>query len=282
MLSKYQPSGAVGALTPIVLAGMLISGAVGGVAYQFATEYSFFIILLMVIWVFSCIGLKWIVERGVRMAKCRNRVVGVTMGLLTGACVIAASHLVKYLEMESQIGQPGSNLGISEYVKVSMDTGWTIGKSSSGMPVQGVFVLLVWGVEAIAMIGFGVVGGWDGALTPYCEACNCSAMKVESAFAITQVADEMFQRAKSAESLNELLDLQGGGGRHGNAIVFTVTGCPTCDGVNTLAITSEKVFESHGKENIQRKKLHRGILLNQVEWELVVEAGVDYESRMKA
>ena len=142
-------------------------------------------------------------------------------------------------------------------------------------------MLLVWAVEAIAMIGFAVVGSWDGALTPYCEACNCSAMKVESAFAITQVTDEMFQRAKHAESVNELLDLQGGGGRHGNAIVFTVTGCPTCDGVNTLAMTSEKVFESNGKENIQRKKLHRGILLNQAEWELVVEVGVDYESRMK-
>ena len=201
-----------------------------------------------------------------RMTKCRNKAVGALIGTLVGLVAVAASHYFAYTAAAfGHIGMVGGQGGVpltfSEYITKRVDTGWSVGRFHSGIPISGFFVWAVWVIEGIAILVISLGGGIAGADAPFCEKCGCHANKKAGQFTVSGVAAAAVDRIKEADSVRLML-VESGGGVSTSKLKYTVTRCPSCDGLTTLEIKHEWL-DTEGKESKEKSDtLHEGLLLS--------------------
>lgn len=269
MLAKYEPSGIMGALTPLTLIVLLPIAAGGAWLYQVLISWIPFIYINFFIMLGYAVLLAVSNVFVLRLAKCRNQGIAAAIGAVVGLFGLGASHFFAYTAhvfdgIGVVWGQGGPPVGFSDYISEKVAQGWSVGRLSSGIAISGFFVWAIWVIEGIAIVLVSLGGGVAAAETPFCEKCGCRANKKAGEFSVTSVSPATVERVREAGSVREML-ADSGGGASSDKLTYKVTRCPSCDGLTTLEIEYESVETKDGNETKNSETLHEGLLLSEAE-----------------
>lgn len=221
MIETYRPSGRfkIGILM-LVPAAMLVM-VVAGFVYFLALKWIPFIYISFLV----TLGLGGIAGfiggTAVKLGHCRNTALAVLVGVLLGATGLLAKFVFQHRDYSATIAEAivqeqGLNLDdaqqltangftFAEFIKLRADEGWEIGRGGrDGMPIKGLFVYLVWAIEAGAILYLAVPAPRDAARTPYHETLAVWASEEED-LATMPVLPEVANRVKQTTELDALL-----------------------------------------------------------------------------
>ena len=236
MFETYQPSGKFGTLTiPLILLGMLVAAALAFV-YQLLLQFIPLIYINFLVTVFSGIGLgvigTWIVNTG----HSRNRMIAILTGVVLALTALSAKYYFQYqtfcnqvveFEQEAILKEAGvaldteqreqilaelkkavrEEISFVDHLNIRVDQGWNIGRRGNGAPINGVFVYLIWLIEAGILLYYAVTKPLAAAGEPYSEKLNEWASEEEAVMNLPITNDEMVAQIQSAHSVDDLLSL---------------------------------------------------------------------------
>ena len=236
MFDTYQPSGKFGVmLLPLVLLGVVLAVAAAYV-YHLLLEHIPLIYINFLATLFFGIGIGMVGAWIVRTSHTRNRMIAIGMGILLALSALAGKYyfqhqtfcnqvfdiekdgLLRELDAEQVNSQQREELleklrdvihdeyNIVTHLKLRADQGWNIGRGG-GAPVAGVFVYLVWLVEAGMLLFYSVKGSAAAAGEPYSEKLNTWASEEETVMSLPITSNEMVTQIQAATSVDDLLSL---------------------------------------------------------------------------
>ena len=225
MFQTYRPSGRFGALAiPLVIVGLVVAVALAFV-YQLLLDLIPFIYISFLV----TMGLGFAIGIGgamiVSAGKVRNVMLAGMIGALMMLTALSAKYYFQYQNIlatvvEDEMKQleipPGQQaefqkavaqeLTFVKHLQLRADIGWQIGRGG-GMPIQGIFVYLIWLIEA-GIIGFyGVKLASSRAREPYSEKLDAWASEAEQVMTLPVTNAEMVSKIRAATSLEDLLTL---------------------------------------------------------------------------
>jgi hypothetical protein len=227
MFETYQPSGRF-SFPGAILGFIAIAAMLGLVAwvYNLSLEWIPFIILNLVATAAFVAAVFFGASQLIIRGKVRNGVVGGILGVLLGVSALCISHWLAYRSFNHQFktelaaqsaehfGLPPmiyealkkDGLSLSGYYNLRSEIGWQIGTRSSdgGAPISGVFVYLIFGVEALLVLGAGWFGGIVQTKEPYCEATDTWMDKKQ--LASIPVRREQLKPLESVQRVDDLLN----------------------------------------------------------------------------
>jgi hypothetical protein len=223
MFEIYKPSGRFGAMAiPLLIVGIVAAVALAFV-YQLLLHLIPFIYISFLITLglgFACgIAGGMIVHAG----KVRNALFAGAIGIVLAMSALGAKYYFQYQrflsETRAQLKQLAlpederaefenavAEIGFVDHLQARADIGWEIGRNG-GLPIQGVFVYLIWLIEA------GIVGYYAFSLPssrarePYSEKLDAWADEVEHVMTLPITSEEMVTKIKAATSVDELLKI---------------------------------------------------------------------------
>ena len=181
-LSRYSPSG----LFRVSAVGLLLAGAIVGCGgawiYAALGRWIPFIYINVLI----CIAFGLLLGRlgalAVRAGHCRNRLLATVFALPLGLAPVAASHYFNYRHTLSEVAEEfqdvpadeiAAQLPFERFLEMRQQTGWKVSRhGSGGSAMTGAFVLVVWGIEVLVVLGGVLFLVWGAAGAAYCERCN--------------------------------------------------------------------------------------------------------------
>jgi hypothetical protein len=245
-------------------------GAAAAVAwvYQFLID----VIPLLLVRGFIAMGfallLGFISAWALRLGKCRNLRIAMLAGACTGLTALAASHVYEYINMHIAAGVPvRGGMPVWDYVRMRTDTGWSFGRSGSGIPIRGVFVWIIWGAEA-ALLVLGGLFGVSASAAPFCEACGRWADREKAKFTVKGPSEESLGGVKGATDLVAVLDVREGP-EDGKELVYSLRDCPNCARFPTLTVKLRTTVQKGKQKSTTTKALRQSILLDGEEAETV-------------
>jgi hypothetical protein len=198
MMRSYQPSGKVpllGALGFIVF-GLVFALATGVIAYLISTQIYLLIVSPFLLAVVSG-GIAYL---GVRWGKIRNTVFSALIGLLLGNVVIGAYWGATYVDALNQVADARTSknsddfigrlteaqptlsrtlreetgqTGIVGLILLLAEDGMTFTRTSSpdstGVTLDRNMTLIYWAIEALLVVGAGIISAIRSARVPFCE-----------------------------------------------------------------------------------------------------------------
>jgi hypothetical protein len=185
-LPKYVPSGRVRPTAIVALIGTLVAGVLVAWVYQALVRWIPFIILKA----FAVVGFGFAIGMlsmmTVSIGHVRNRMVGVLLGALVATGSLAGSYGWAYMGTVNDVVGAEEYAGaitrdevlaqysFQQYVADRVEIGWSVGKvaRSSSLPLNGGVVYVIWGIEALLMLGAGVLMAYGSSDAPYCEDCK--------------------------------------------------------------------------------------------------------------
>jgi hypothetical protein len=275
MAEFYKHSGAVsvGGLLGGAVLGM---GAAAGLSalYAYGIKWIPFIYINALLTAGFGLAIGCAVYFAARLGKVRNTAAVAAVGLLCGLVG------VYYAWAFDRVARAGHDftmdpVAIWDYVQVFNANGdWAIGRNAKE-PVTGIFLWLVWAVEA------GVIAG-VATYMPYtmmrdsvfCEACNQWAKDEEDVrrLAIDR-ADEIAARLQAGD-LSILRSVSAAPAEAPGYLRLDLTTCESCDQSNYLSVVSVlKTTNKKGEEETQTHELVKYLLVSPADVAAVREAG---------
>ncbi len=237
-LPVYTHSGRMG-LASIVLgpAAGLAAGILLALLYQYAVYYIPFIYVNFLLTLALGAGIGLACGFALKFGKCRNGAVALAIGAVCALAAVAASHVVNYRivigEVQKELAADGvsasdveAKLDFQSFLRLRADTGWTIGKSGSGMPISGVFVWLVWLIELGAVTGTSAVLANMQVNKPFCENCDQWAVP-EHVGSLTPAAYTPLKSAIAGDNMEAVISPTRDP-KSDKTAVFTLHRCPAC------------------------------------------------------
>lgn len=280
MLTKYQPSGKFSSGFLPLLPVMALAAAGLGAVYQVIVHYLPFVMLNALACLFFAFALGWVVGKGLQLSKCRRGSVATLVALPMASLALAASYYVSYW---LTIPSSGPTPGFLEFIEWRVATGWKVGKSSSGIPITGWGVWVIWAIEAIGVLFISSTAALGAVYKPFCETCQQWATRKLGHFSIPIVNDATVDSVRNATDVATLTlpesdpaiaasphpttSLAKGAepvpvGTTRSALKYTVAACPVCDQSNYLTISHEVVKQAAKKKvEASSKELHEHIVL---------------------
>ncbi len=262
MLTSYAPSGKFSAIVFVYVLPLLAT--VVGAAYLDALLLYWipFIYIEVFIVVGFAAAVGWATAYMLKIGKCRNILLGSAVGVLAGATAVAAGHYWTYTMTVASVQRP---VGFMEYVDARVATGWSIGRGASGgIPISGVFVYIVWLIEAaIVMVG-GWIGGMAGAMTPFCESCNIWATTRVLKFTVPGLSSPSVSVLLDAPAVESLLSPPMAEIAKGSpsAVTYTVEHCAACAQTAFLSLEhKETTKDKRGKAQVKATSLHKHVAI---------------------
>jgi hypothetical protein len=262
-LPRYRPSGSTRlTIVPYSLAALVLA-AIGGVIYTFISSFIPFVMLT----IFLVFGLGFAVGVIARFtcqfAHCRNRMLGLALGIACGITALASSYWFHYtLDKRALISTlPASDRPVAEkgftfndWVQFRKQAGWRV----KGAQMNGGVVTAVWFFEALFVLAFACMLGWQGAAEPYCE--QCRAWPTSHLFKIAgHDAEEFLAAARNGSPLAPLQFPKSD--RADVSLVFENHICKTC-GSGFLDVKEESITTKDGKQQTTLKPIVAAILLD--------------------
>ena len=185
-LKAVQPSGEFSAVSvlPILLIGLIASPIIAAI-YRIVTYYSPLIYVNFIVTIIAGGAVGAILGRLFHRFQMRNQVVAVGLVAVLGLEFVAAAHFTSFhlwtddiiAAAEEQLSADQlaafkKDWSVLQFIDFFVETGWEVGRRSTGMPIQGIFVYLVWIVEAGVILGFAWTMTKSQLRSPYCEACR--------------------------------------------------------------------------------------------------------------
>ena len=264
MIPIYRPSGKFG--LPFIILTLLgtVAALVPAWVYQFLMDLIPLIPFNYLITVGFAFLLAVVAGFLVQTGKCRNTIVAAAAALLMGGFSAVATHYFAYLsfraeaaEMEGLEAQEtvalGELISFKEFIDLRVDTGWRLGKDPQNpIPVTGIFVWLLWGIEALTLMGGAVFGAVGAAKNPFCEACSEWAQQQQE-FIFNAPSLQTLGEVASAQSVGALLAVEiDSTGDHADALVFKPSSCPSCSTSHFLDIQHRQItFDRDGNDSIK-------------------------------
>lgn len=252
----YQHSGVIPALgIPVMLFAGMAAGILLGPIYSVAIFYIPFIYLNFLLTFLLGGGIGFMVLFGARLGHVRNVWVAGLMGAIAGVMAYYFS-LVAWIYVLSDFQEmylaPGIILEI--IANVAEKGAWDL----FGSTPKGVFLYIIWGIEAILIIGTAAV--LPAALlgdSPYCEQCRKWLGKAAESrkLALPEDVDAFGARIDEAQ-YDGLLDLQVLSEPSSTFLQVSLHQCSSCSTMNLLTIDLVKMVPGDGgKEEPQKTTL---------------------------
>lgn len=191
---------------PLAIGIAIVLGAI----YQEFVIWVPFVIMTWFLCVVTGLGIGFISAYMLKKAKCRNPALGFVVAAGVSLFGVLASHGVEYVRVKSAAAAALekerltlTTFTVKDYIDLKMDAGW----SFSSMPVKGVFVLGVWGLEALVLAASAGLVALLESKKPFCEKCEKWADAKAAAYEINCPTAEALERAKAATSVKDLLVL---------------------------------------------------------------------------
>jgi len=238
-VQAYQPSGRFGpaalALAPLLA---LAAGAAAWI-YQRLLELTpviflnFFLTLLYGFLLGK--GSVAVVDRG----KCRNVAFAALIALAAGIVAVASGHSFAFLRFKwreipklppAVQAAAAENYGFGEYLEDFVEEGWLLSHDKWGpipTKVSGVFVYIVWLIEAGILVGIPVLMTPGAARRPFCEASDAWAEDGIDTMIFPAPSSEAIERIASSTTVEDLLgNPPEGGGAASTSLVYVLSGRP--------------------------------------------------------
>ncbi len=229
-MQVYKPTGRV-TLKVFLLAPLLVAVLIGvGWLYQKLVDWIPFIYLNFLL----TAGIGLVILTGMalvmNLGNCRNRTVGVILGLLTGSLVVVATH---YFQYQFRLEDAGASdaMSFSTYLGERVHAGWSFSiRRTGGGELTGAFVWVFWGIEALAMVGAGVFGGLMGGSRPYCERCREWPDEEVGTILVAAPDPSLEAYIREAGTADDLFNLPmpQNYGRDEESLVYQLSVCPKC------------------------------------------------------
>jgi hypothetical protein len=204
----------------------------------------------------------------VRRGHCRNRLFAFVLTLPLAAAGLGASYYWAYESTLAKIAEnnPGTSVAdvraevtFSRWVDARKDAGWTMSSSHStpsrrnSPDISGAGVLVLWGLEALTILGLAVLIVDTEVEKPYCE--NCGRWCTPKPLTLGGLTRTDVEHAVALGDLMPLVDIQvrsdGDGDR---SILLTGNICDGCGDTGFLSCDEKTVTRK--KKQSQTKTAH--------------------------
>lgn len=150
------------------------------------------------------------------------------------------------------------------HLQQRVDDGWLVGKGK-GMPISGVFVYLIWLIEAGAILGIGGMMMWESASQPFSEKLGQWASESEVVMSLPVSDPAMIEKIQAANSVDQLLEIPIPKDDQSNQIaVYTVNSIPGQemeDAYLSVELQTHKI-NSKGEAEVDKKNLVKFAVLS--------------------
>ncbi len=254
-LPRYRPSGRSSIIfLPLGLAAVALGIAVAW-PYQALVNWVPYIYINALVYIGFAAALGAIAYLASMIGKNRNRWFGTLLGIVVGVTAVGASHYYAYRnarsnvmeEAERIVAEEGGTLAdlgdlsevmptFGQFIKARTEGGWSLGsRDESGKgDIHGVFVWIIWGIEALGLIAVSIYGGRK--LKPYCEQCN-TTLPEETHFVRDDLHLDDIGVITDARSVAEIINIPPRPQVSEILMTFSGHACTTCTGDTYLTIT---------------------------------------------
>jgi hypothetical protein len=166
---------------------------------------------------------KFVVQSG----KVRNLVVASLLAIILTFTGLGAKFFFQYLtildnvttevmqsenieasQREELKRKISKDLTFVKHLKTRAEIGWHLGRGGqNGAPVNGVFVYLVWMIEAGIVLYFSVPSTYASAGMPFSEKLNAWASETNTVMILPVTSEEMVSQIRAATSVEQLLEI---------------------------------------------------------------------------
>jgi len=282
MIETYKPSGR---FSPIFFAYVVGAAAIIiGLAWLYVRLLHWIpLIYISFLITLGFMGLCFIALNWAgRSGNCRNLLLATVLGLLIGAGAVGTKHWFQYkhrlnLAVNSVAKQHGdeaaksarklleATITFKEYIKDRLQTGWSVGRvgrsASSRAPAKGLFVWLVWALEA-GMIILGCVAGLRTiAGEPFSESSGQWAD--EERLLLAYNIPEHVPVYEDVETLDDLLDFPEATDHSPRSLRYILKSVPGDDEEDSfLSVVNRHVsYDKEGKENKSDSTLFENVVV---------------------
>lgn len=291
-LPRYRPSGRTSILLlPLGLLAVVLGVAIAWPYQALVTWVPYIYINLLVVIGFA-IALGVLAYLASNYGKNRNRWLGALLGLVIGVSAVGATHYFAYRraigevmeEAERIIADEGGSLAdvgdlselmptFSQFIKLKTESGWSLGRSSSDGKgdLTGIFVWLIWGIEALGLIGVAIYGGRK--LSPYCETCN-TPLPEQTYFTRSDLHLDDIGVITDARSVAQIVSIPPRPQVSEILVTFAGHTCGTCSGDTYLTVTQSW---TEGDET-KTAELHEDVVMTRAEREQLIGLGQQLQS----
>jgi hypothetical protein len=288
MLTRYKPSGKTSAR---ILPTALVGAALGvGLAwpYQAVIKWVPLIYINLVVWLVFAALVGGIVAFACSIGHNRNRFIGVLAGASIAVAAVGASHYWGYRSARSEIVDEltksdvthaeaealvASEVTFGRYIEARVDTGWSLGSGSSDGKgdLVGPLVWIIWGIEALGVLGAAVYFGGKG--NPFCEKCNKS-LDEHTLFTRTDLDLNDLTGISEAHQPETLVEVppRGQTSAVGLRVKYSAHVCPTCEGDAYLTVKSIMPSMKEG-ESDEETTIHEEVVLQRSHYNRLLALG---------
>lgn len=291
-LPRYRPSGKSSPLiVPLGILGVAL-GILVAWPYQALVTWVPYIYINALVYIGFMIALGAIAYLVSNFGKNRNRWLGALLGVVIGVSGVAASHYFAYRRAISEVKEEAERIVANEggsledlgeldelmptfgqFIKLKVESGWSLGRrSSSGAgDITGVFVWLIWGIEALGLLGVAIYGGRK--LSPYCETCN-TPLPEETYFTRTDLHLDDIGVITDARSVAQIVSIPPRPQVSEILITFAGHTCGTCSGDTYLTVTQSWTEGDEAKS----AELHEDVVMTRAERDQLLALGRELQA----
>ena len=227
MFDVYQPGGQIGWATwPLLLAGIAIASGLAFL-YQLLLGWVPFVFISALLTCGLGIVLAMLGGAIVSLGHVRN----LTLAALIGICLTTTGVATKFwFQYQNDIAQRTTRMMVDNNIPAAKqpqvrelilrqvpfekhlqdraDFGWNIDRGGGGgLPIKGMFVYLIWLIEAGIIFYFAVATPISAAGEPYSEQTNKWANESQVIMTLPINNEEMISKIRTAKSVDDLLEI---------------------------------------------------------------------------
>lgn len=306
MLESYRPSGRCTVMILPMTVALMVALVAAGWVYQLIVDW----IPLIFLTFLATFGFGALIAAAtgimIRYARCRNVAAAVLCGMFAAFIATAATHYFAYVRytdaMAEALGAEGmvitfeddegkeqtltltgagirEQMSLPEYMEHRVEEGWSIGRATSsdeggGAPISGVWVWLIWLIEAGVLIGAAGMGALAAVKKPYCETCQNWADEDLHTVALNAPPEESLRAVSAATTLDELFNVPVDAPASNASLHYRLAGCPQCEAAYLTVTKQEIVTNKKGETETKKTDLFSGILLQSADVDRLHDLGV--------
>ena len=275
-IAQYRPSGRFRVTVVPLLA--VAAGAVGLLAwvYQLLNGVIPFIVLNLLTLAGFTLATVLIGSSVVHRAHVRNRRVGALVGLLVAGSGLSASYFWMYRAAVSDLlaENPGvtredveAELPFARWINFRVESGWTLSRHGrDGGNLSGPFVYILWGLEALIVLGATALVTTGASAEPYCE--DCKAWMPAKKTRVLGVGRADVEPLLQLGDLARVVSLEAPeNAQRSRWISLDAESCPNCGRTYLSVSESEETVDRKGKTSIRTQSIasHLELGLKQAE-----------------
>lgn len=253
MVETYRHSGRIGPLgIPLMLIGGAITAVVLGAIYAYGLAWIPLIYAALALTAGLGAGIGLVVGICGKVGKVRNPMVVGLFGLLAGLIGLATAwSFDATAKFPDGFDGPILNPEFMElYVKECYTNGtWGLGKA--GGAVKGVFLGIVWAIEALAVLGLSfVVARMITTSLPFCEQCmNWTSPQNDYARLFPPEDDDTAVDSLCNGDVNSISQFTKAPASAGAYLRLDIAECADCDQCNCVSVALAEVTEDKNGDN---------------------------------